>query len=109
MPSPASLHLSGEPADATQHLMVRLLDDDPGWRREGVFDPGDPIVVDFAVSSREYRLESRLPECSLVVALGPDAETDVVMHILDAGRCSFEVVGAHPLDQSHEPSVSPAS
>ena len=71
-------------------ITVSLRNGDPGWGRGAVFDRGDPIETDFAVSAGEYRLVSELPACSVVVALAPNAETDVVMHIMDAGACVFE-------------------
>ncbi len=101
MPSPAGLHVSGQPAVASRQIRIQLLTGDPGWSREAAFDAGDTIAADFAVSDGDYRLVSDLPQCSSVITLWPATETDVVMRVADAGACTFDVVRTHSLDEPH--------
>jgi hypothetical protein len=103
MPSPASLWISAEPEVADGALSVVLLDpDDPAFRQEQRFEPGEIVRGQFFVSTGRYRLDGLNGACATDVLLGPELETDVAIRVAADGTCTFAIGRVHGPEFAHE-------
>jgi hypothetical protein len=100
MPAYATVWLTADPPVASRHLAIALRDpDEPGWSRDLVFDPGTTVRGSFGVSSGTYRLVAEDPGCTLDLTLGPERESDVVLHVAEDGTCSLVVDREHAVGE----------
>jgi hypothetical protein len=102
MPAYAGLWLAADPTVAAQRITVSLQDpDNPGWSEDASFERGTIVRTSFGVSAGTYRIVAADPGCALDLTLGPERESDLVIHVPGDGTCSFEVVREHGADVSH--------